>query len=391
MLDQPDRVGRDRERADGLVVAGVADVEDREALAGPHLRFVVHLGDERAHRVHHVAALGAGRGDDLGRRAVRREHERRARRHLDDVVDEDHALLAEPLDDEPVVHDLVVAVHGRLERSHHPGERLDRHLHARAEAPRLGEEHLLHGPRCRAYGSTCVVEGTGPVSWADARRTRSCRRARIAGASRPGSPPATRSWRVNGEQLRDVIATNSRPTSAARRARASAAAGSSSSSWCEKAGGRAARPRARARGLRPGADVRQPLPVLLHPPAPQGHAAQPLPEGRRLPAVVPLRELHDAHPLHRGRLRAGRHREAEPALREHPRHRSRRAHPAAAQPAGRDEPALARARCSTRASRCTARSSCAPGSTTAPCSTTRCSACSTASRSSRRSASCRSA
>ena len=44
-------VGRDRERAHGFVVAGVADVEDREALVGPDLRLVVHLGDERAHRV----------------------------------------------------------------------------------------------------------------------------------------------------------------------------------------------------------------------------------------------------------------------------------------------------------------------------------------------------
>ena len=66
MLDQPDGVGRDRERADGLVVAGVADVEDRVALLRPHLRLVVHLGDERAHRVHDEPAVLAGRGDDLG-------------------------------------------------------------------------------------------------------------------------------------------------------------------------------------------------------------------------------------------------------------------------------------------------------------------------------------
>ena len=142
-LDEVHRLGRDGERADRFVVAGVADVQDREALARPHLGLVVHLGDERAHRVDDVAAFGAGRGDDLGRRAVRRQHQRRARRHVGDVVDEDHALLAEPLDDEPVVHDLVVAVHGRLERAHHPRERLDRHLDARAEAAGFGEEHLL--------------------------------------------------------------------------------------------------------------------------------------------------------------------------------------------------------------------------------------------------------
>ena len=64
-------------------------------------------------------------------------------------------------------------------------------------------------------------------------------------------------------------------------------------------------------------------------------------EGRRLPALVPLRELHHAHPLHRGRPRAGDHRAAQPALREHPRHRSRPAHAPAAQPARRHQPALA--------------------------------------------------
>ena len=40
---------------------------------------------------------------------------------------------------------------------------------------------------------------------------------------------------------------------------------------------------------------------------------------------LPLRELHDAHPLHRGRPRAGRHRAPVAAERQHPRHRPRRA------------------------------------------------------------------
>ena len=39
---------------------------------------------------------------------------------------------------------------------------------------------------------------------------------------------------------------------------------------------------------------------------PEGHAPEPVRQGRRLPAVVPLRELHDADALHRGRPRAGR-------------------------------------------------------------------------------------
>ena len=32
----------------------------------------------------------------------------------------------------------------------------------------------------------------------------------------------------------------------------------------------------------------------------EGHAPVALPEGRRLPALVPVRQLHDAHPFHRG-------------------------------------------------------------------------------------------
>ena len=64
-----------------------------------------------------------------------------------DVVDEDHALAAELLDDEAVVDDLVVAVDGRLEDADHPGERLDRHLDAGAEAPRLGEQDVLDPAR----------------------------------------------------------------------------------------------------------------------------------------------------------------------------------------------------------------------------------------------------
>ena len=146
-LDPVDGVGRDRHRADRLLVALVADVDDLVALAGPHLHLVVDLGDERAHRVDDVAAAGPGRGHDLGGRAVGGEHDRAARRHLGDVVDEDHAEVAEAVDDELVVDDLVVAVHRRLEGPHHPGQGLDGHLHAGAEAPGGGEQHLVDGHR----------------------------------------------------------------------------------------------------------------------------------------------------------------------------------------------------------------------------------------------------
>ena len=124
--------------------------------------------------------------------------------------------------------------------------------------------------------------------------------------------------------------------------------------------------------------MRQPLRVLLHLPAAAGPAAQPLPQGRRLPAVVPLRELHDAHPLHRGRPRAGRDRGplARSTCRSTP-----------------PTPTCGPTCCATAAAACrlrwlraaarprrrgaSARSSCAPGSTTAPSSRTRSAACST--------------
>jgi len=143
-LDAIDRVGGNGHRADGLLVALVTDVDDAIALARAHAHLVVHLGDERADRVDDVAAaLPSGR-DHLRRRAVGREHDRMPDRHLGDVVDEDHALALEALDDELVVDDLVVAVHRRLERPHHPRQRLDRHLDPRAEPPWLCEQDALN-------------------------------------------------------------------------------------------------------------------------------------------------------------------------------------------------------------------------------------------------------
>ena len=55
------------------------------------------------------------------------------------------AAALEALDHDPVVDDLVVAVDGRLEGPHHPGQRLDGHLHAGAEAARGSEQDLVDG------------------------------------------------------------------------------------------------------------------------------------------------------------------------------------------------------------------------------------------------------
>ncbi len=73
---------------------------------------------------------------------------------------------------------------------------------------------------------------------------------------------------------------------------------------------------------------------------PKGMRQQPVPEGRRLPTLLPVRQLHHADPLHRGRSRAGGHRASVAAARVDPRDRSRPAQPDAAEPARRDELAL---------------------------------------------------
>ena len=70
----------------------------------------------------------------------------------------------EPLDDHPVVDDLVVAVDGWLEGPDHPGECLDRHLDSGAEATGCGEEHLVDvHARTLGAGRTLSVMSTPRV------------------------------------------------------------------------------------------------------------------------------------------------------------------------------------------------------------------------------------
>lgn len=90
---------------------------------------------------------------------MRREHEWPPGGHIVDVVDEPHAELAESVDDPAVVHDLVVAVHGRLEGSDHPRERLDGHLDPGAEPARRGEQYPID-----IHGGRVGARPTGPVA-----------------------------------------------------------------------------------------------------------------------------------------------------------------------------------------------------------------------------------
>ena len=82
--------------------------------------------------------------------------------------------------------------------------------------------------------------------------------------------------------------------------------------------------------------------VLLHLSAAAGDAEVALPEGRRLPPLVPVRQLHDTHSLHGARPRPCGRGEARAALRVDPHDRSRCASRDAPQPKrGGTQPALA--------------------------------------------------
>ncbi len=134
----------DCHRADGFFMTFVTNINNAIALACARAHFVMHLGDERTHRVDHVATAFAG-GVDHGRcRTMCRQHDRTTLWHFADVVNEDHATFGEAIDDDLVVHDLVIAVHRSIKRSYHPRECLDCHLDAGAKTTRRGEQHSIN-------------------------------------------------------------------------------------------------------------------------------------------------------------------------------------------------------------------------------------------------------
>ena len=110
-----------------LFVAVVADVDDVVALVAHPAHLVMHLGDQRTYRIDENSGPVIGGVDHVRCRAVGRQHDRPAGRHVGDVVDEDDSGPFETGHHCSVVNDLVVAVHRRFEDLHHPGQSLDRH------------------------------------------------------------------------------------------------------------------------------------------------------------------------------------------------------------------------------------------------------------------------
>ena len=143
VLDEHGRLGRLAHRPDDLLVAGMADQDDRVAVGCVPPGLHVHLRHERAGRVDHVVAeLGGGRVH--GRRdAVRRVDDRRALRRLRLGVDEDRAARLEIADDVDVVDDLLAHVDRRAVVVERQLDRLDGALDPGAVAAGRGEEHAF--------------------------------------------------------------------------------------------------------------------------------------------------------------------------------------------------------------------------------------------------------
>ena len=144
-LDSMDCFGGDGHRADRFFMSLVTNVDNLISLTGANLDLVVDLGDEWADRVHHVPAGIDGGLDDLWCGSMCRQHDGRACRNVGDVIDEDHPHVLESLNDEAIMNNLVIAVHGRFECSNHGGEGLDGHLHTSAKTSGRSEQNVIDG------------------------------------------------------------------------------------------------------------------------------------------------------------------------------------------------------------------------------------------------------
>ena len=121
---------------------GMADQDQRAALADVTLALVVHLGDERAGRVEDREAAHRCFLLDALRDTVRREHRDGIRRNLGDFFDEHRTFGFETLDHVLVVHDLVAHVDGWAVLLQRALDDLDRAHHTGAKSAGLGQYHL---------------------------------------------------------------------------------------------------------------------------------------------------------------------------------------------------------------------------------------------------------
>ena len=145
-FDERHRPGRNlAEGADDLRMAGVADEQDMAPVGDQPLGLAVDLGDQRTGRIDvgQPAALRLGR--NRFRHAMGRKHHRPVVGNLVELVDEDRAHLAQAVDDEAVMDDLVAHIDGRSEPLERELDDLDRPVDARAEAARRRDQHFQRG------------------------------------------------------------------------------------------------------------------------------------------------------------------------------------------------------------------------------------------------------
>ena len=132
-------IGQLAHGADRFGVACVADHDDLQACIGMALRLDMDLGDQRAGGIDidHIARLRR-RGHGF-RHAMGGKDHRTVVGAFRQFLDKDRALVAQPVDDEFIVHDLMAHIDwGAPFLEGHLND-LDRPVHARAESARRGE------------------------------------------------------------------------------------------------------------------------------------------------------------------------------------------------------------------------------------------------------------
>ena len=168
-LDQDHLVGRLAHGADDLVVPLVADQDDGVAFLGVADRLEMDLDDQRAGGVDGQQSSPAGLVADLRRDAVGAVEQGRAFGDLVERFDEDGAAAGGTVDDELVVHDLVIDVQRRPEELEGPLQALDRHVDPGAEAAGIRQDDLpSRGPWSLVAPSTGEARRVdldqGPIS-----------------------------------------------------------------------------------------------------------------------------------------------------------------------------------------------------------------------------------
>ena len=142
-LDEHDVVGRLAGGSLDLLVAVVADEDDRVAVSGELARLDVDLGDEGAGRVDRPELARLGVLVHRGRDPVRGEDDHRALGDLGLLVDEDRSALGQLLDHVLVVDDLLADVDRRTVDLERMLDGLDGAVDAGAVAARRCQQDLL--------------------------------------------------------------------------------------------------------------------------------------------------------------------------------------------------------------------------------------------------------